>query len=168
MRAAAAALRARGATRYDACSRRNAAIVTTLIVTHGGLAQELLAAAHRIVGETRNLSALSLDWDDSFEEASRKLRHKVAELPRADGLLILTDIYGGTPNNVALTLRSPGAVEVVSGVNLPMVVRLGCLEQRPEMSLTELADWIQDKARSSICRCDGGGQPNSNEGHGGA
>ena len=67
-----------------------------------------------------------------------------------DGLLILTDIYGGTPNNVALTLRQPGRVEVVSGVNLPMVVRLGCGAES-ERSLEEIAEWIGSKARASIC-----------------
>ncbi len=67
-----------------------------------------------------------------------------------DGLLILTDIYGGTPHNIALTLRRPGRVEVVSGVNLPMVVRLGCGADS-EMSLEEMAEWIGAKARASIC-----------------
>jgi PTS system mannose-specific IIA component len=67
-----------------------------------------------------------------------------------DGLLILTDIYGGTPSNVALTLRQPGRVEVVSGVNLPMVVRLGCRAES-EMSLEQMAEWIGSKARASIC-----------------
>lgn len=67
-----------------------------------------------------------------------------------DGLLILTDIYGGTPSNVALTMRRPGRVEVVSGVNLPMVVRLGCGGES-SMSLEERAKWIREKARSSIC-----------------
>lgn len=66
------------------------------------------------------------------------------------GLLILTDIYGGTPNNLALTLRQPGRVEVVSGVNLPMVVRLGC-GNVSDRSLEELAEWIGGKARTSIC-----------------
>ena len=67
-----------------------------------------------------------------------------------DGLLILTDIYGGTTTNVALTLRQPGRVEVVSGVNLPMVVRLGCRAESA-MSLEEMARWIGEKARASIC-----------------
>ena len=67
-----------------------------------------------------------------------------------DGLLILTDIYGGTPNNIALSLRQPGRIEVISGVNLPMVVRLGC-GANSERSLEEMARWIGKKARASIC-----------------
>ena len=78
-----------------------------------------------------------------------------------DGLLILTDIYGGTPNNVALTLRQPGRVEVVSGVNLPMVVRLGCRAESG-MTLEETAKWIGSKARASICR----GKQRRNGNHG--
>ncbi len=130
---------------------RSRTIVTTLILTHGGLARELLAAARRIVGDTDHLAALALDWDDSLESAGEKLRRAIAELPPHDGLLILTDIFGGTPHNVALGLQSPGEIEVVSGVNLPMVVRLGCLETRSSLGVSELAAWIRDKARRSIC-----------------
>ena len=110
------------------------------------------------------MAALSLDWEDSFETARVKLQEVVEALPvDGDGLLILTDIYGGTTTNVALTMRRPGRVEVVSGVNLPMVVRLGCgAESR--MSLEEMARWIGDKARASIC-C---GEYCGNGNHGGA
>ncbi|MFQ5350808.1 MAG: PTS sugar transporter subunit IIA, partial [Thermoanaerobaculia bacterium] len=79
------------------------------------------------------------------------LRDTVETLERgSDGLLILTDIYGGTPSNIALSLRRPGRVAVVSGVNLPMVVRLGCGAES-NMSLEEMAEWIGSKARASIC-----------------
>jgi PTS system mannose-specific IIA component len=140
-------------------------IARTLIVTQGHLADELLAAARKIVGDQCRLSALSLDWDDTFEAAGAKLRSAVESLPPdGDGLLILTDIYGGTPNNVALTLREPGRVEVVSGVNLPMVVRLACLGDEAKMSLEEMAEWIRSKAQASICR--GGARRDGN--HGGA
>ena len=88
------------------------------------------------------MAALSLDWEDGFEAARDKLRAAVDSLTADDdGLLILTDIYGGTPHNVALSLRRPGRVEVVSGVNLPMVVRLGCGSES-QMSLEERAEWI--------------------------
>ena len=108
------------------------------------------------------MAALSLDWEDSFEAACEKLRRAVQTLPLdSDGLLILTDIYGGTPSNVALTLREPGRVEVVSGVNLPMVVRLGCRAESG-MTLEEMAEWIGRKARASICR--GEARPNGYHG----
>lgn len=140
------------------------AIVTTLIVTQGHLADELLAAARKIVGDACPIAALSLDWDDGFEEACDKLRGVIDSLHLdGEGLLILTDIYGGTPHNVALTLRRSGRVEVVSGVNLPMVVRLGCGAES-NRSLEETAEWIGTKARASIC-C---GENRRDGNHGGA
>ena len=145
-------MRPRGAPRYDSRGRRPA-IVTTLIVTQGGLADELLAAARKIVGGECPLAALSLDWEDSFEAARAKLLRAIDSLSvDGDGLLILTDTYGGTPNNVALTLRQPGRIEVLSGVNLPMVLRLGCLRSEPGMTLEEMAEWIGERARASIRR----------------
>ena len=71
-------------------------------------------------------------------------------LDQGHGTLILTDILGGTPFNVAMVFREPGRIEIVSGVNLPMVVRLGCLlsDKKPP---AELAEWIRDKGRTSIC-----------------
>lgn len=128
-------------------------MVTTLIVTHGGLAEELLAAAEIIVGEQKSFSFLTLDWDDSFEEARRKTEAAIEELDldADDQVLILTDMYGSTPYNVAASLAEPGKIEVLSGVNLPMVVRLGCPDIGGK-TVTELAEWIQAKARTSICR----------------
>lgn len=130
-------------------------MVTTLIVTHGGLAEELLAAAETIVGSMDSFRIVALEWTDSFEEASRKTRAVLDELDSDQEVLILTDMYGGTPYNVAASLVDPGRVEVVTGVNLPMVVRLGCPDTK-DKSVTELADWIQVKARKSICRAGNG------------
>lgn len=124
-------------------------MATTLILTHGRLAQELLEAARVIVGELPDLHALALDWSDGAEQAESKLRRTLEGLPRADGVLILTDIWGGTPFRAAAALRRPGEVEVVSGVNLPMVVRLACGSQRGK-PLPELAEWIVERSRSGI------------------
>ncbi|MGB3564413.1 MAG: PTS sugar transporter subunit IIA [Thermoanaerobaculia bacterium] len=132
-------------------------MVTTLIVTHGRMAQELLDAAQMIVGEMPRFVAVSLDWDDSVEEVTEKTRRALETVDPADEVLILTDMYGGTPFNVAAGFFQPGQVEVVTGVNLPMVVRLGCPRSK-EMTLAKLADWIQEKSRASICRA-GEGQP---------
>ena len=127
-------------------------MVKTLILTHGGLARELLDAARAIVGELpTEFRAVTLDWDDSFEVALEKTQRALERFNSSNGTLILTDMYGGTPYNVASSLRDPGNVEVVTGVNLPMVVRLGC-PGASEMSLESLAVWIQTKARRSIRR----------------
>lgn len=125
-------------------------MISVLILTHGGVAPELLSAARIISGDLESFMALPLEWSDGFDEASHKVREALDSLDSDEGVLILTDILGGTPFNVAMKYHEPGRVEVVSGVNLPMVVRLGCLlsSQKP---LSELASWIRDKGRSSIC-----------------
>ena len=128
-------------------------MIGILILTHGGMADELLAAARRITGDLEGFEALSLDWDASLEDATEKVRIAVQDADQGDGVLILTDIFGGTPSNVAMKQRLEGRVEVVSGVNLPMVVRLGCLlsSQSDPMPLDEMTLWIEGKGQSSIC-----------------
>ena len=129
-------------------------MVGVLILTHGGLAPELLSAARVISGNLEHFEALPLEWSDGFDEAHRKVKEVLNRLDNRQGTLIFTDILGGTPFNVAMAFREPGEVEIVSGVNLPMVVRLGCL-LKEDMPLSDLASWIRDKGRSSICSsCD--------------
>lgn len=125
-------------------------MVGILILSHGGLAAELLASARVISGELLGFEALTLEWRDGPEEARGKLAALLPRLDDGDGVLILTDMYGNTPSNAAVSFRQPGRVEIVAGVNLPMVVRLGCLTTK-SMSLAEMAAWIRDKGRSSIC-----------------
>ena len=128
-------------------------MVGVLILTHGGLAPELLEAARVISGNLEAFEALSLAWSDGYEQAHRKVGDVLRHLDQGQGILVLTDILGGTPFNVAMAFREPGRIEVVSGVNLPMVVRLGCLLGDP-MALSELTGWIREKGRSSICSSD--------------
>lgn len=125
-------------------------MIGTLILSHGSLADELLTAARTIAGGLDGFKAVSLDWSDGFDEAQTKIDEALGELDQGEGVLILTDMFGGTPCNVALTFLQPGTVEIVTGVNLPMVVRLACLGNR-EMPVHEVAAWLRDKGRSSIC-----------------
>lgn len=125
-------------------------MIGTLILSHGKLADELLAAADTISGGLEGFSAVSLDWSDGFDEAQAKIRGALERLDQGEGVLVLTDMFGGTPCNVALTFLEPGKVEIVTGVNLPMVVRLACLGDR-EMPVQEVARWLREKSRSSIC-----------------
>lgn len=125
-------------------------MIGTLILTHGGLARELLAAAREIAGELNQFEALSLEWGDSPDEALSKVRAALSRLDSGDGVLILADAFGGTPCNVALTVQDPGRVEVVSGVNLPMVMRLACQGNRQQTDPAAAARWLQAKGRDSI------------------
>ena len=123
-----------------------------LVLTHGPLGQVLLESARTIAGETPNVSALALDWNDTFEEAQAKVAAELERLDRGEGVLILTDMYGGTPFNVARSLVDPGRVEIVTGVNLPMVVRLSCFDHNGP-GLDEVASWILGKGQAAICQC---------------
>ena len=126
-----------------------------LVVTQGDLARELAHGATTIAGPSNRLQTVSLGWDESPAISERKVAAAIEqgslEGEADEGVLILTDLPGGTPFNVAAKFARPGRIEVLSGVNLPMVVRLccpGCLER----SVGELAEWLQEKGRQSICR----------------
>lgn len=127
-----------------------------LILTQGNLAHELLKTARTIAGAMPTFTAIDLDWNDSIEEARQKIQAVLDRLGPQTEVLILTDMFGGTPSNVALGFYQPGKIEIVTGVNLPMVVRLGCLglAERP---VETLAHWIQLKGQASICRPEGDG-----------
>lgn len=125
-------------------------MVKVLILTQGRLAEELLTAARRIAGPITHVEALSLDWNDDVDHERALIRDRVERIAQGDSLLILTDIFGGTPYNLATDFFEPGRVEILAGVNLPIVVRLACLEQI-ERPVTELAEWIEGKGRRSIC-----------------
>lgn len=133
-------------------------MVSALILTHGGLARELLASAETIAGRLPAFRALCLEWNEGPDQAAGKISDALAELDEGDGVIILTDMYGGTPNNVAQRFQQPDHVEVVSGVNLPMVLRLGCRSGGgcESMPVGELARWLEAKGRQSVRRVSDG------------
>ena len=100
-----------------------------LVVTHGRLAGELVAAVRRIVGTVPALQGISLGWDDDVADVRRRIEEGIAKVAVDGRTLILTDMFGGTPSNVALSLLEPGKIDVISGVNLPMLVKFANLRQ---------------------------------------
>lgn len=109
-----------------------------IIVTHGDLAQEFLNAAFMIIGSQQGVMALCTRREDQPEEIEVALKKMVATVGQSgDGVLVMTDIFGGTPTNVSLSLLQAGQVEVLTGVNLPMVLKF--FSQRGKASLAELA-----------------------------
>jgi|SRR6516225_8677403 PTS system mannose-specific IIA component len=98
-----------------------------LVVTHGKLADELVSAVRRIVGAVPSLASVSLGWDDDLADSRRRIEEGIASVAVEGRTLILTDMFGGTPSNVALSLLDPGKIDVVSGVNLPMLVKFANL-----------------------------------------
>ena len=125
-------------------------MIGKLILTHGGLARELLSAAQTISGRLSGFEAISLDWNDGLEEAKAQIGAAITRLDEGQGVLILTDMYGGTPCNVATAFHEPGKVEILTGVNLPMVLRLAC-QSVDDGNLSDVAHWLQAKAQRSLC-----------------
>jgi PTS system mannose-specific IIA component len=123
-------------------------MIGKLILSHGGLAEELLRTAERIAGPLEGFRALSLSWDEGAEQLQERIRHELRELDQGEGVLILADMFGDTPCNVAISLLEPHRVELVSGINLPLVVRLGC--PGAPRTLDELAQWAVAKAQASV------------------
>lgn len=126
-------------------------MIGVLVVTHGRLADELLAAAERIAGPLPNFRALALDWSEGLDEARTKIRAAIGELETGDGVIVLSDMFGDTPSNAALACCDDGKVELVSGANLPMVVRLACT-RTSRTPLAEVARWLEVKGRRAIRR----------------
>jgi len=123
-------------------------MIGALVVTHGHLGQELVAAAEMIVGDISHIRAVSIGWHDDVNDAHKDIERRIAEVENGKGVLILTDMFGGTPSNIALAFHEPGKVDVVTGVNLPMIIRIA--GQKEGDTLDSLARIVRDKGRSSI------------------
>jgi PTS system mannose-specific IIA component len=125
-------------------------MIPVLVLTHGNLATELLQAAETIDPSlTGHAAAMSLPWDVDSDEASKTLKRQLRELDQGEGTLILTDMFGGTATNLALAFLEPEKVEIVTGVNLPMLVKLGSLQGRV-LNLHELATGLTAAGQKSI------------------
>src|SRR5438105_10173518 len=119
-----------------------------LIVTHGRLAIELLNAAEQIVGEIHNVAAVSLGWHDDVDTAGGSIQKAIERVRTPDGVLILTDMFGGTPTNIASTFLNHGKVEVVTGVNLPMLIKF--VQFGDGQNLAAAAKLLRDTGQNSI------------------
>ena len=122
--------------------------VAGVVVTHGHLAGELLAAAEMIIGPISHITAVSIGWHDDVEAAREEVQRAISRVTQQQGVLLLTDMFGGTPTNIASMFLEEGAVEVVTGVNLPMVIKLATATA--EDSLADLARKICDQGRQGI------------------
>ena len=114
---------------------RQIRMIGVVVVTHGQLATELVNAAETIVGDLPRFAAVSIGWHEDTQDARDEIAEAVARVRQEQGVLILTDMFGGTPSNLAMTFLEQGKVEVITGVNLPMLIKLA--------STTEPADLLQ-------------------------
>jgi PTS system mannose-specific IIA component len=123
-------------------------MIGALVVTHGHLGQELVAAAEMIVGDISHIKAVSIGWHDDVNDTRKDIEHRITEVDSGGGVLILTDMFGGTPSNIALSFHDPGKIDVLTGVNLPMIIKIA--GQKEGDTLEALARMVRDQGRSSI------------------
>ncbi len=123
-------------------------LVGVLVVTHGQLANELVAAAEQIVGEITHIVPVSIGWHVDVNESKKEIEQAIQTVSQGKGVIILTDMFGGTPSNIALSLLRKGELEIVTGVNLPMVIKLA--QQTGRETVSELATMVKEQGQKQI------------------
>ena len=123
-------------------------MIGLVLVTHGRLAEEFVRALEHIVGRQDFIEAVCIGGDDRMEARRADIAHAVKQVDAGSGVIILTDMFGGTPSNLAISLLELGRVEVVAGLNLPMLVKLARI--RKDSTLEKAATAAQDAGRKYI------------------
>lgn len=123
-------------------------MIGIIIVTHGALARELIAVAEHVVGKQTNTVPVCIGPEDDIDARRQEIVAAVAAVNEGDGVVIVTDMFGGTPSNLAISVMVPGSIEVVAGVNVPMLIKL--ISIRGNMPLTEAINAAQDAGRKYI------------------
>lgn len=124
-------------------------MIGALIVTHGKLAYELLNAAQTIEANLGTIEAVALEWNDSVDVAREKIAEALDRIGRDMPVIIFTDMFGGTPSNISLSFLEKGRVEILTGVNLPMIVKFATLQQEAT-DVGALAHVICEKGSKAI------------------
>ena len=99
-------------------------MIGLVLVTHGRLAEEFVVAMEHVVGKQERIATICIGPDDDMEERRADIAKAIAEVDAGRGVIVLTDLFGGTPSNLAISLMQAGTVEVIAGINLPMLIRL--------------------------------------------
>lgn len=123
-------------------------MIGLVLVTHGHLATEFRAALEHVVGRQKQLATITIAPDDDMETRRHDIITAVQSVDTGKGVIILTDMFGGTPSNMAISLLSPGSIEIVAGINLPMLIKLASI--REEKSLDDAVLAAQDAGRKYI------------------
>ena len=123
-------------------------MIGVVVVTHGQLATELLNAAEAIVGDLPRFAAVSIGWHDDVDDARAEIQRAINRYAEAEGVLILTDMFGGTPTNLSLSCLEGGNIEIVTGVNLPMLIKLAGMKDPNDV--VAVARELCETGRSAI------------------
>jgi len=123
-------------------------MIGIVLVTHGRLAEELVAAMEHVVGPQEAVASICIGPDDDMEERRAQILESIAKVDDDSGVILLTDMFGGTPSNLAISVIEKANVEVIAGVNLPMLIKLASV--RTEDNLKAAATQAQDAGRKYI------------------
>ena len=123
-------------------------MIGVVVVTHGHLATELVNAAETIVGDLPNFFAVSIGWHEDVQDARDEIAAAIAKVKQPGGVLLATDMFGGTPTNLGITFLEPDKIEIVTGVNLPMVIKM--VTQQQDEPLSEVARRVRDEGQRQI------------------
>ena len=119
-----------------------------IIVSHGKLAEELLNALTIILGEVLNIEAISIGWYDDVEESKKKINRSLKKVSQKNGVVIFTDMFGGTPSNLSFSFLKDNQVEIITGVNLPMLIKFASLQR--SNNLKEVAKKVEEQGKKNI------------------
>jgi mannose PTS system EIIA component len=123
-------------------------MIGVVVVTHGQLATELLNSAETIVGDLPRFAAVSIGWHEDTGDAREEIGQAISRVQQGQGVLILTDMFGGTPSNLAMSFLGQGAIEVITGVNLPMLIKLANMSEQSD--LLAIAREMREHGRGAI------------------
>jgi len=124
------------------------AMIGLVLVTHGGLAREFRAALEHVVGPQKQMATISIGPDDDMEECRSEILKAIRSVDRGRGVVLLTDMFGGTPSNLAISVMEEMRVEVVAGINLPMLIKLASI--RADQPIAQAIDMAKDAGRKYI------------------
>ena len=123
-------------------------IIGLVLVTHGNLALEFISAMQHVVGKQENIEAVCIGPEDDMEMRRSEILKKVEDVNAGNGVVVLTDMFGGTPSNLAISIMDRAPVEIIAGVNLPMLIKIASL--RKEKSLKETVAGAQEAGKKYI------------------
>ena len=133
---------------YDDAYEGDVAMIGMVLVTHGRLAIEFLSALEHVVGQQKQIKTVTIGPEDDMEVRRTEIIDAVSHVDSGDGVVVLTDMFGGTPSNLAISVMGTGRTEVVAGINLPMLIKLASV--RSDCDLQQAVSQAQDAGRKYI------------------
>ena len=123
-------------------------MIGIVVVTHGAIGEEMVRAAQRIIPEATHLVSVSVESNDPPQSIRQQIADAIAKVDDQQGILVLTDMFGGTPSNICLSFLGDKKIEILSGVNLPMLIKLA--NMREQLSFEDIVPFIQQYGQRNI------------------